>query len=48
MKAGNKYFVPVSNYSAAYFANGLFMMKLNLHVAHLDGKDYKYFSSRAN
>lgn len=38
MKAGNKYFVPVSNYRAAYLAKGLFMMKLNLHVVHLDGK----------
>lgn len=48
MKAGNKYFVPVSNYRAAYSANGLFMMKLNLHVVHLDENVYKYFSSPAN
>lgn len=37
MKAGNKHFVPVSNYGAAYFANGLFIMKLNLHAVHLNG-----------
>lgn len=33
MKARNKYFVAVSNYGAAYFAKGLFIMKLDLHVA---------------
>lgn len=48
MKAGNKHFVPVSNYGAAYFANGLFIMKLNLHAVHLNGKVYKYFSSLEN
>ena len=44
MKAGNEGFVPASNYSAACIANGLFMMKLHLHVVHLDAKVYKYFS----
>ncbi len=48
MKAGNKYFVPVSNYTVAYFVNGLFMMNLNLHAVHWDGRGYKYFSSLEN
>lgn len=48
MKAGNKYFVPVSNYRRGFFffSSGLFMMKLNLHAGHLDmEKAYKYLRS---
>lgn len=39
MMAGNKCFVPASFYSA----DGLFMMRLNLHMERSDGKVYKYF-----